>query len=82
MKLKALTVIPFSNATEAEWWKQKNCYHCAKYSDTVEIRTKAKCRLAYDLDFGFISGNIPLKTAIMIGWQDNELTKCKRIKEV
>jgi len=55
----------FSNASEAMYWQERNCFRCWKYSDKGTERDKVKCKTAYDIDLGFITGELP-KHADMI----------------
>ena len=67
-------VRPFSNATEAEWWKDHNCYQCNKYEMVSESEEKARCKLAWHLDIGYTSGTIPRWVGEEIGCIDDPLT--------
>ncbi|GHU40365.1 hypothetical protein FACS1894190_07180 [Spirochaetia bacterium] len=49
----------FSNATEAEWWQDKNCHKCWKYNSVGEDRNKIRCKTGYDIDLGYITGSLP-----------------------
>lgn len=60
-------VTPFSNGTEAMMWKENNCDQCKKYECLSKTPQTAKCRLAWFLDFGEISGVIPRDVAEQIG---------------
>jgi hypothetical protein len=65
-------VVPFSNGTQAEYWQATNCLHCARYADEQEFGASQDlraggCALAMRLDIGFMSGEIPAKTALRIG---------------
>jgi len=45
-------------------WYDNNCEVC-----------KAKCNYKRNIDFGFLSGEITLKTAEFIGFENNKLSK-------
>ncbi|MBT9394361.1 hypothetical protein KLP40_14415 [Hymenobacter sp. NST-14] len=65
-------VVPFSNGTQAEYWQATNCLRCAKYAEEQEYGASQDlraggCALAMRVDLGFISGEIPAKTALRIG---------------
>ena len=64
---KNTPVLPFSNASEAESWQDLNCYKCINYDSESEYEDKAKCKLAYWLDYGYVEGTIPIWTAKEIG---------------
>lgn len=66
-------VKPFSNATEAETWQDNNCFTCINYDVESQDIEQTKCRLAYNIDFGYIIGEIPLETAKEIGCEYNPL---------
>ncbi len=71
---KDTRVRPFSNHTEFEWWQERNCDRCCRYSNVSSKRKNAKCRLAFDLDFASIDdGTIRRKTAEMIGLSNGSL---------
>jgi hypothetical protein len=61
-------VKPFSNASEACSWHNYNCEDCDRYESESTDRDKAGCKLAFDLDRGFVIGEIPLSTAKVIGY--------------
>ena len=65
--LKDTPVVPFSNGTEAMIYSESNCHKCINYSDEDKDEDKAKCKLAFHLDMGTITGNIPLWVAKEIG---------------
>lgn len=50
-------VIPFSNATEAMFWMENNCEKCKRPS----------CWSKHSLELGFITGDISIIQAKMIG---------------
>lgn len=71
--LKDTPIIPFSNGSEFENWQHNNCHNCIKYEDESNNEESAKCKLAFHLDFGTISGTIPLWVAKDIGCDYNPL---------
>jgi len=79
---KDTPVVPFSNGSEFESWHHNNCDACVNYDDESENEEKAKCKLAFHLDFGMISGIIPLWVAKEIGCKYNPLYQsCKLSSE-
>jgi di/tripeptidase len=71
-------IVPFSNGSAFCSWKACNCDLCVKYENKSETIDKAKCRLAFHIDFGTLNGEIPLRAAKMIGYDNGYLTDCKR----
>ena len=57
----------FSNGIEAMFWHGKNCDKCLKYDSESKTEEEAKCKLSFHLDFGFVSGEIPLWVCKEIG---------------
>ncbi len=77
-------VVPFSNGTDASYWHEDNCEQCEKYEMESETEEEAGCKLAYNIDLGFIAGEIPMWVAERIGCVVCEsnpkyvrLTRCK-----
>ena len=70
---------PFSNGTEAMMWVSNNCDRCTKAfipkngeypsDETMKqyISIGKECKLKYHIDYGFITGKIPLIIAKQIG---------------
>lgn len=59
---------PFSNGTEFMCWQIINCYKCKKYENSSTKIEEAGCKLAFSLDYAFISdGKIDLDIAEQIG---------------
>jgi len=52
----------FSNASEAMLWQERNCFRCWKYQDKGAEREKMRCKVGFDVDFGFITGELPKRT--------------------
>lgn len=71
--LKDTPVVPFSNGTEAMVYSEMNCQKCINYYNFSEKEEDAKCKLAFHLDFGNITGDIPLWVAKAIGCEYNPL---------
>lgn len=65
--LKDTPVFPFSNGSEAENWHYSNCQSCINYESESTDEEKAKCKLAFHIDMGFISSEIPLWVAKEVG---------------
>lgn len=63
----------FSNGTEAMIWHGHNCDKCLKYEAESTNEEDAKCPLAFHLDMGFITGEIPLWVCKEIGITYNPL---------
>jgi hypothetical protein len=85
---KNTEVIPFSNGTEARVWQENNCENCINYETESENEDEANCKLAFHLDLGYISGNIPLWVAKEIGckydplYGDTEINeKCRQFRD-
>lgn len=69
------TITPFSNGTEFMIWHNNNCSQCKKYENKSTIRSRAGCKYAFDIELACVSdGEIPLKSAQMIGYKDNRLS--------
>ena len=79
-------LIPFSNGTEADYWQINNCHKCALYEFESTDISAAGCKLAFELDFGRISGTISDEAAKGIGYTqiDNKFVtladRCKQFK--
>jgi len=71
--LKDTPVVPFSNGTESMVYSEMNCQKCINYESESEKEEDAKCKLAFHLDLGNISGDIPLWVAKEIGCDYNPL---------
>jgi len=65
--LKDTSVVPFSNGTEAMVYSEMNCQNCINYESESTTEEEAKCKLAFHLDLGNISGDVPLWVAKEIG---------------
>ena len=64
-------VTPFSNGTEFMGWQDHNCMQCSQYESVSRVRSNAKCKLAFDIDFASITdGTIPISTANWIGYNN------------
>lgn len=81
-------VIPFSNGTDAMVWQDNNCLKCRNYESESHEEEEAKCKMAYNLDLGFITGSIPLRIAKDIGCDYNPLyktvnlfTRCRKFSD-
>lgn len=75
---KDTPVVPFSNGSEFENWQDNNCSECINYENESDSEEKAKCKLAFHLDYGTILGTIPLWVAKGIGCEYNPLYQtCK-----
>lgn len=85
---KDTPVVPFSNGYEFENWQNNNCNACIKYENESDSEEKAKCKLAFHLDMGNITGDIPLWVAKEIGCEYNPLygrvrlnKKCRQFRD-
>jgi hypothetical protein len=58
-------LIPFSSGTEAENWHNNNCDICT-----------TKCHNKRNLELGFITGDITIKTAEFIGYKQSNDNYC------
>lgn len=71
-------ITPFSTGTDYMIWHNMNCSDCINYENESSIRSKAKCKHAYDIDFACIDdGTIPIKTAEWIGIKNGRLNNCR-----
>lgn len=73
------TFRPFSNGSEAMVWYVDNCERCSKayfpkdgeYPSDKTMKqycsSGRECKLKYAIDFGFVTGEIPLDIAKQIG---------------
>ena len=81
---KFTEVTPFSNGSEAMIWRENNCDKCLNYEDKSKEEIDAKCKLAFNIDIGFVKGHIPLWVAKEIGcdynplYQTCNLHKCRK----
>ena len=75
-------VQPFGRLTEFMQWHENNCAKCLKYENESTERSRAKCKMAFDLDFATVSdGTIPIRTANRIGYHLMSLhQECKELK--
>lgn len=80
---------PFSNGSQAMDWYYNNCEQCVKAyfpkkdGEWPSCKTmKAycsigkECKLKYQVDIGFITGEIPLETAKKIGYTEEKGFPC------
>lgn len=71
--LKDTPVVPFSNGTEAMVYREMNCDQCIHYESESKTEEDAKCKLAFHLDMGAITGDIPLWVAKELGCEYSPL---------
>jgi hypothetical protein len=60
-------------------WQDNNCAKCIKYENESTDEENAKCKMAFNIDLGFISGSIPLRIAKEIGCIYNPLYQSVRL---
>lgn len=86
METKTESISPFSNGTEAMCWLDQNCDNCVKAYvpknpelgmpdfDTTQrlVNLGRECRLKFAIDLGFITGEIPLEVASVIGYTEEK----------
>lgn len=84
MKKQVEQMQPFSNGTEAMMWYDRNCDRCVKAywpkdgnwpkDSTIKqyISCGKECKFKYHLDYGHITGEIPLNIAEQIGYTDQK----------
>ena len=48
----------FSNSIDAQIWQERNCYKCWKYSGNGTEREKMRCKAAFDIDLGYVTGEL------------------------
>ena len=65
--MKTKKVVPFSNATEADWWKSANCYKCKLYEFESTEPEESGCELAFYIDMGYLDEGVPLWVCDKIG---------------
>lgn len=59
----AQRIKPFSNGTEAMWWMENNCDRCIR----------ADCYAKRCINYSFKTGEIPVRQANWIGYENNRL---------
>lgn len=69
----------FANGSEARQYQDNNCLQCCKYEAESTIRDNAGCKYAFDIDVGFVSGNIRQSTLEAIG---SSLCCCKKKEDI
>lgn len=69
IRSKRSYIRPFSNGTESMQWKSNNCDRCCRYENESSKPEDAGCEMAYYLDLGEVTGEIPKRMAIRIGCQ-------------
>lgn len=95
--IKAMTmknIPPFSNGSEAMSWYDSNCERCTRayfpkdgnYPTDQTMKqycaTGKECKMKYDIDFSFITGEIPLETAKNIGMEGETFpSRCKMFSD-
>jgi hypothetical protein len=86
--LKDTPIVPFSNGTEAMVYSEMNCQNCINYESESTSEEEEKCKLAFYLDLGNISGDIPLCVAKGIGCEYDPLygrvrfnKKCREFRD-
>ena len=86
--LEYTDVTPFSNILEAMTWHDCNCDKCINYENKSQTEEDARCKLAFHIDKGFITGSIPSHVAKQIGCDYDPLhltcnlhNKCKNMKK-
>lgn len=65
-------IIPFSNSTEAMIWISNNCDVC---------KTKNNCSAKKNIELGFVTGDISIKTAEFIGFHNNKINSICNFKD-
>ena len=74
---------PFSNGSEYMMWNDANCCRCKKYECESATEEEAGCRLAFNLDLGCITGDVPEDVCNEIGMTDGELnSRCANIEVI
>ena len=81
---------PFSSGSEAMWWMDYNCYQCKKaclWDCSVDnhhfekaVKEGKECWMKYDMDLGFVIGEIPLKTFESIKGDQEDISRCSKWK--
>jgi hypothetical protein len=44
------------------WWQEHNCFRCWKYQEEGSDREKMRCKIAFDVDMGYIGVELPCRT--------------------
>jgi len=84
----AKMITPFSCGTEAMDWLCNNCEQCKRaykpkpgeeeypdFDETKKLVEQGKeCKLKFDLDFAFVTGEMPEETAKQIGYKNGRLS--------
>lgn len=70
---KNTPVVPFSSGESYRQWKAANCNKCLNYESESTKEEDAKCKPAFYVDLGTITGDIPLWTAKEIGCEYDPL---------
>ena len=68
----------FSNATEAQIWQERNCYRCWKYSPKAVFPKDARCRAAFWIDRGYVTGEFSKRVGKITENTDCPLRQEKR----
>lgn len=61
------TCIPFTNGSQADYWEEANCGHCADAADIAKVDVEPTCPLQDALWLGHIIGHIPEAVAVEFG---------------
>lgn len=78
---KDTPVVPFSNGSEASSYTSGNCEKCIHYESESTTEEEAKCKLAFNLDLGTLTGSIPLWVAKEIGCDYDPLYGTVRLRK-
>ena len=68
----------FSNATEAQMWQERNCHRCWKYRPKAVFPKDARCRAAFEIDRGYVTGEFSKRIEKITGNTDCPMRQEKR----
>lgn len=80
-------MIPFSSGTQACGWMSRNCDCCVKafkpnngeppdFDATQKlVNLGRECKHKFKIDWGFISGEVPIETSLAIGGTEKDFPK-------
>ena len=85
MKTAIQQIEPFSSGTDAMCWLDRNCDRCVRaykpkdWNNPPDFAASKKlvnlgleCKMKLAIDFGFISGEVPIDIAQLVGWNEED----------
>ena len=67
----------FSSGLDAMLWQERNCYQCTQYESESKTIEEAKCKTAFEIDLGYISGEVSRDTEKIIKRENCKHRKAK-----